>query len=359
MGTWAWDPAGDAHRRDASLNVLLGLPAEETVGPLDDFLTHMHPDDRDPVRAAFDKSVRHGRPLNTEFRAVRPDGSVRWLRDQGDVFDTTGEPRLIGACVDVTDLKEAEAALRDARDRLEERVAERTEDLGRAMDSLAAEMDRRRELGRQLGTAQEDERRRVARDLHDTVGQLMAGLSLGFKAIETGGHLPPPAAARLAEAQRIMNDLARELHGLAVRLRPTSLDDIGLESALGQLVSEWSARVGVRADFHASGVEPGRLPPEVETAVYRVVQEALTNVVKHAKATLVSVVVTRPDGFVSVAVEDDGVGFDPDASPKGRLGLVGMRERVEVFGGTIDIESSPGSGTTVLVQIPIPKGGAS
>ncbi|MDY3551822.1 chemotaxis protein CheB [Gemmata sp. JC717] len=248
----------------------------------------------------------------------------------------------------------AEAALQRANDELEARVAGRTAELERVLGTLETEMERRRHLARRLATAQEDERRRVARDLHDTVGQLMAGLSLAFKSIETAGDLPASIAARLSEAQGLMNDLGREVHGLAVRLRPTSLDDIGLEAALGQLVSEWSARSGVRANFHAAGLGPARLPAETETTVYRLVQEALTNVARHANAKTVSVVTTRTSGGISVVVEDDGAGFAPDAAPKGRLGLLGMRERVELVGGEMDIESSPGSGTTVAVQIPVP-----
>ncbi|HEY1189243.1 MAG TPA: chemotaxis protein CheB [Gemmata sp.] len=479
MGTWTWDATTDAHHRDANLNALLGLPAEGTVRTFDEFLGHVHPDDREGVRTAFDQSVRRGRPLSIGFRVVRPDGTVRWLRDQGDVFGTAGSSRLAGACVDVTDLKEAEGAvrtseerlrltlesatdhaiftldrgrtvtswspgaavvfgyaageivgrsadivftpedqaagvpqqeaetarregraaderwhtrkdgarffasgvltplgadgtrgfvkvlrdlterkrmedaLRRANDELEGRVRARTAELVAVLDSLAMEMDRRRHMARRLATAQEDERRRVARDLHDSVGQLLTGLSLAVRAAETSGDLSGPTAARLAEAQRLMNDLGKEVHGLALRLRPTSLDDIGLEAALGQLVAEWSSRTGTRADLHASGFGPGRLPPEAETTVYRIVQEALTNVAKHAAARAVSVVVARPAGFVSVVIEDDGTGFDPEAVPNGRLGLLGMRERVELVGGTIDIDTTPGQGTTVAVQIPV------
>ena len=120
-------------------------------------------------------------------------------------------------------------------------------------------------------------------------------------------------------------------------------------------MGEWAARTGVRAAFHGAGL--GRLPREVETAVYRVVQEALSNAAKHAGAAAVSVAVARPDGHVSVAVEDDGAGFDPAAAPRGRLGLLGMRERVELVGGELEVESAPGAGTAVLARIPLPEPG--
>jgi|GEM_PF-3984798 len=148
---------------------------------------------------------------------------------------------------DLTERKQLEDELRDARDRLEARVAERTAALESARDALESEMTRR-DLARRLSTAQEDERRRVSRDLHDTIGQLMAGLSQAFKAIEASGDLPPATAKKLAAAQRIADGLGKEVHELAVRLRPTARDDIGLAPALGELVSGWSAQTSVRAD---------------------------------------------------------------------------------------------------------------
>ena len=345
MGTWRWELDGDRHERDANLNWLLGRPAEPSAGPLADFLKCLHPDDRARVAAGFHASVRGGHNLSLEFRVPRPDGTVRWLRDQGDVFGGPEGRYLAGACVDVTDLKQAEEALRRSNDELEVRVAERTAD-------LHSEIDRRRDLTRRLATAQEDERRRVSRDLHDSVGQLLAGLSLAFKAVEAASGLPSLAAGKLVEAKRMVEILGKEVYGLAVRLRPTSLDDLGLESALGQLVAEWSGRTGIRADFRSSGIGQGRLTPEIETTLYRVVQEALTNVAKHARASLVSVVVSRPDGHVSAVVEDDGMGFDMSFSQNKRLGLVGMKERLALAGGEMEIESEPGSGTTVYVRIP-------
>ena len=291
----------------------------------------------------------------------RSAADERWhLRKDGSRFYASGVLTPFGAgdahgfvkvLRDLTDRKRMEDDLREARDRLEERVNERTAELTAALEALEAAVARRADLSRRLARAQEDERRRVSRELHDSVGQLLAGLALAVKAVGAPGELPPSAAERLAEVQRVADALGKEAHALAVRLRPTSLDDLGLEAALGQLVSEWSARTGSRADFHATGL--GRLPPEVETTIYRVVQEALTNVAKHARATQVSVTVSRHEGVAMAVVEDDGAGFDLESTPKGRLGLLGMRERVELVGGGLDIESRPGSGTTVGVRIPV------
>ena len=213
----------------------------------------------------------------------------------------------------------------------------------------------RDDLLRRLVTAQEDERRRVARELHDSVGQLLSALMLAVGAVRDSGPLPVVAMARLDDVQRIADEMGRTTHDLAVRLRPTALDDFGLYVALQNDLKEWSSRTGVEVHFQASGLESSRLLPEVETALYRVLQEALTNIVKHAEAHLVSVVVERQDGQAVAVVEDDGVGFDPDAVGAGRLGLVGMRERVTLIGGTLQVESGPGSGTTLRVRVPLPR----
>lgn len=153
----------------------------------------------------------------------------------------------------------------------------------------------RADLQRRLTTAQEDERRRVARDLHDTTGQLLTALALGIRSIRDAGPLPDAANARLDHVQRLTDELARQVHELASRLRPTALDDLGLEAALRQHVANWSARTGIAADFQATGLGDERFPTEVETVLFRVVQEALTNVAKHAAARRVAVVLGRRD----------------------------------------------------------------
>lgn len=259
------------------------------------------------------------------------------LRETLDLFRAAVESALR--------LAGAEAALRSANDTLEARVAERAA-------ALEAEVRARRALALRLATAHEDERKHFARELHDSIGQLIAGLTFTFKAIERSGELPPAARGALVEARCLADALGKEVHDLAVRLRPTALDDIGLEAALDQLVAEWSARSGITADYETVGLSGQRFATEVETCVYRVVQEALTNVAKHAHAKRVGVVVTRPAGDLSVVIEDDGRGFDEHAVPHGRLGLLGMHERAALVGGTLTIESSGSTGTMLTLRIP-------
>ena len=224
------------------------------------------------------------------------------------------------------------------------------QDITERRQAIAARAD----LLRRLVTAQEDERRRVARELHDSVGQLLSALGLAVKSVRDAEPLTSSTLSRLELVERVADELGRNMHDLAVRLRPTALDDFGLKVALVALINEWSERTGVDADFQSVGLESLRFAPEVETALYRVIQEALTNVFKHAEAHLVSIVVERRSGVAIVIIEDDGVGFDPDQmSSAGRLGLLGMQERITLVGGVLQIEAAPASGTLIRVQVPI------
>jgi PAS domain S-box-containing protein len=211
----------------------------------------------------------------------------------------------------------------------------------------------RDDLMRRLAQAREDERGRIARELHDSFGQLLTALLLGIQAVRNAGPLSEVAAERLGKVQLIADQLARETHDLSTRLRPTVLDDLGLTAALGQLVSDWSDRSGVAVDFQCTGLASDRFPSEVETALYRVVQEALTNVARHARARQAIVILSRIDRSVMAVIEDDGDGFDLEATPQGRLGLLGMHERVAQLGGNLLVESSPGGGTSIIARVPL------
>ena len=275
-----------------------------------------------------------------------------------------GDARVIQCNVrDVTDRKRAEDALRVVHAELEVRVGERTAELAAANATLKEEIARRvaaeagrRELQLQLTTVQEDERRRIARELHDQMGQHLTALGLGLKFVKDGTPDPSPARERLQNLQAMTDQIGREVHHLALELRPTALDDLGLDVALANYAEGWSGRSGVEVDFLGSGPQAGRLPPAVETALYRLIQEALTNVLKHAGATRVSVVLQRSAGLVTAVVEDDGVGFEADRLGGRRLGVLGMRERVALVGGTLAVESGPGRGTTVIARVPLSPG---
>jgi PAS domain S-box-containing protein len=216
----------------------------------------------------------------------------------------------------------------------------------------------RNQLLQTLVITQEEERRRLSLELHDQMGQSLAALMLGLKSLGDSGDLSASANDRLQQLQALTNQLAQEVHTLARNLRPTALDDLGLPTALANYVEEWSERSQVAADFHSNGLLARRLPPHIETAVYRIVQEALTNILKHTRSTNVSVIVEYRGGRVLTIVEDNGGGFDVEKvlrNPVGerRLGLLGMQERVTLLGGSLKIESTPSSGTTVLASIPI------
>jgi len=204
---------------------------------------------------------------------------------------------------------------------------------------------------RRVVSAQEAERRRLARELHDETGQALTSILLGLRAVEEAEGEPQLGAA-IKEVRDLVRSTLRDVRRLAVELRPTALDDFGLVPALERLTEGFAEQTGLSVDFQAS-LTAGRLPTEIETALYRIVQESLTNIVKHARAGSVSVVLTRKEDAVSVVVEDDGVGFEPGRPRDGGLGLLGMQERVALLGGRLAIESRPGAGTTFVAEVPL------
>lgn len=230
---------------------------------------------------------------------------------------------------------------------------------------VVRDVTERQLLLQRVVSAQENERRRISRELHDESGQHLAALTLGLKHLENAitSYCPPDTGAseQLLRLRAITEQLSKEVHRVAVELRPTSLDDLGLIPALRHYVAQWSQRIGVGVQFDNLMPEDQRLPEMVETTAYRVVQEALTNIARHAvyptsgSATVVSVILQKTKGQIQVTVEDNGPGFDVAAAAlSGRLGLSGMQERAASVGGTLEIESSPGEGTTIYLRVPVP-----
>ena len=202
---------------------------------------------------------------------------------------------------------------------------------------------------RRVVEAQELERRRLARELHDQTGQELTSVLLGLKAVEEAKTDDERAEAIAAVREQVVETL-HDVRRLAVELRPKALDDFGLGAALERLRDTFSEQTGMRVDLE-SPID-GRLPSDVETALYRIVQEALTNIVKHAHANSVSIVLTRSSRAVTAVIEDDGRGFTPDGGGEG-LGLLGMGERLALLGGKLKIESRPGAGTTIVAEVPL------
>ncbi|WP_322792739.1 HAMP domain-containing protein [Bellilinea sp.] len=220
------------------------------------------------------------------------------------------------------------------------------------MQELRAEREHLQQLLlERVIAAQEEERRRIARELHDSTSQSLTSLLVGLRTLEA--DCSTIDQRKLGELRQIAAQTLEEVHHLAMQLRPRALDDLGLSAALERLVFEWQSRLHIPIDLM---ITPGaqRLPPPIETALYRIIQEALTNIARHASAQSASILVERRQNTVIAVIEDNGIGFDPlNHSNHQRIGILGMQERAKQLGGQLKIESSQGHGTSIFVEIPV------
>ena len=208
-------------------------------------------------------------------------------------------------------------------------------------------------LSQRLMKAQEEERLHLSRELHDELGQLLIAAIFQLGLLERNSTSAEAVQEHVQELRATVNNIQQELHSLAVNLRPASLDHVGLVSAIEQYINEFRRQYRLNVEFETAGMQNRRLPSAVETAIFRIVQESLTNVILHAQATRVDVVINLKGDSAIAIIEDNGVGFFPSLATDGdHLGLFGMRERVEMLGGSLTIESEPGKGTTVRAEVP-------
>jgi len=244
----------------------------------------------------------------------------------------------------------------DAHEELEKRVVERTRELGQANEALRREVAERKQseeervrLLRQLVTAQEEERRRISRELHDQLGQEVTALGLNLAVLKKSPELAPATRAKLESLEHVVKQLDSDVDFLVWELRPTGLDDLGLAEALADYSAGWSSYFGVRAIFNST--LSGRLSHEVETVLYRIAQEALNNAAKYARAKAVRLTLREEGKKVILEIADDGQGFDASKVDSKTVGLTSMRERAALVGGTTRIESTLGKGTRVHVEV--------
>ncbi|PWT84174.1 MAG: hypothetical protein C5B56_16025 [Proteobacteria bacterium] len=312
-----------------------GYPRDELLGrPIDTLIPERFRAGHAALREAFmhapqARSMGGGR----ELFGQRKDGSEFPIEIGLNPINTAAGRFMMATVLDVT-------ARRRAQQRLWGALAERDD------------------LRRRFTCAQEEERLRLARELHDQTGQSITAAMLELKNFER--LVPTEGRDRLRLLRRQMEEVGKTLHRVAWELRPPSIDELGLSSALANYISEWSGLYGIAADFHCSDGVIDQRPDEVRITVYRVVQEALTNIVKHApEATTVSVVLEYTSKTLRLTIEDNGSGFDTAVETeaageaRARLGLAGMRERLLIVGGELEIESSRGVGTTLFARIPL------
>jgi two-component system, NarL family, sensor histidine kinase UhpB len=284
------------------------------------------------------------------FAAELQRGSVIWL--QLNARRLTGKPQLLVTFEDITRRKRAEeerlvlfSELQASRALMEQRVEQRTEQLATSYTQL-------RSLGEQLVLAHENEQRRIARELHDQIGQDLTALKMTLR--RTRDAKPADIKLGLAEAEGALEELLKTVRDICATLRPQVLDDLGLIPGLEFHIKNFSARTGLRIDFDFGPFPRTRLDPMVESAIFRVIQEALTNVSRHAQAENASVMLAARNGHVEFSVRDGGRGFDlNEVMKRGSTGVSGMRERVALVHGTFEIASSPGHGTIITAQIPV------
>jgi PAS domain S-box-containing protein len=324
-GVWDWNLETNAVVYSSRWKEMLGYTDDEIEPHISAWERLVHPDDRTLADRA-NTSVANGQPTyEAEFRLRHKEGHYVHVLSRG--FPVRRDPRgpvvrIVGTHFDLTERKKREA----------ERA--------------------RTELLTRLVFAQEDERRRIARDMHDEFGEQLTALALRIGLLKKASADRPDLAAQIDALEAIARRLDHEVDQLVWELRPTALDDLGLRAALTNYVQDWSERVSIPATFHTSGLLDERLAPEVETTLYRIAQEALNNSAKYSRAHRVEVILERRPDCVLLIVEDDGVGFEAgDEARKPGFGLQGMRERAGLIGASLEIESAPGQGTTVLLRL--------
>src|SRR5262245_52196895 len=311
------------------IEVILGFTQEEWLTDRVRWYQQIHPDDKDRWNVEAAELFLLGNPLKSLYRVIARDGRVVWFHCEAKmVRNHDGQPWFIhGVAFDISELKAAEEALKKSAEQL-------------------------KTLSRRLMEVQELERRNIALELHDEIGQVLTGLKL---TLEVSTKLPAAELGdSLGQARGLVNELMARVRKLSLDLRPAMLDDLGLLPTLLWQLEHYTAQTHVRVNFKHSGLERQRFAPEVETAAYRVVQEALTNVARHANVQQASVRVWTDQDTLSIEVADAGKGFElENMLARETSGLTGMRERATLAGGQLKIETRPAEGTRLIAELSI------
>jgi len=326
VGMWIRSVDGEVIWASEKAGEIWGFPSG-VLFTQNDLIAKLHPDDLERVMACVAAMATGKEDYLVEFRILVADGSIRWIRSQGRIETVDGDRIVRGAIVDITDLKTAEARL--------------TETVGQIHD-----------LSGKLMNAQEKERARLARELHDDLSQSIALLSIQLGTLRNNPKDLEFVKGRLDQYVSDVERLAGDVHRISHELHPAILTQLGLEAALHSFCNELTASYPMKIDLDAANVPPN-LPHDISLCLYRVTQESLQNVVKHSAATIAHVSIRSDSGEIHLTVSDNGAGFDPSATKtRQALGLISIDERVRALHGEAKIVSNVGTGTRIEVRVP-------
>lgn len=328
IGDWEWDILRGVTYWSDEVYRIRGFDPAQGAASQELFLSTMHPEDAEFVQQAIRQAMHDGHFYGVDYRIIRPDGAVRFVHSQGEViYDDRGRPvKMVGTTQDITERKEIEQELLASRQELRDLAAHRE-------------------------SVREDERKRIAREVHDELGQLLTALKMDVSLLRMQFRDNPEVQSRADAMRDMVEKTVRVVRHVATNLRPAALN-LGVAPALEWLAENFSQRTGIRCTL-AFDEECANFDDNIATAVFRIVQEALTNVSRHAKAHSVEISFVLSANVARLQIRDDGCGFEPAAiTNQASFGLLGIRERALMLGGEFNIDSAPGKGTVILVEIP-------
>lgn len=360
VGPWEWNLLTGCFTWSPVCARLLGLPSEKLESSYAECLDRVFSDDRQRVQAALQSALTEKSSFVCQFRVSGDDGAFRWVEAQGKPFyDPSGRAvRVAGVVQDITSRKDLTEQIPKLDRRLPQiNEAERSiwqKEMSEGQLYATQKENQLHALAACLMAAQDEERKRIARDLHDNIGQRLAILAIDVESALKKKEAPEDTIAKLPRLRTNLNAVIQELADLSHNLHPSILDQVGLAAALQDLCQTQSERQQGQVQFSSSGLTRP-ISSEVANVVYRITQEALHNVMKHAPNSGALVRLSELPTGIQLSIEDDGPGFDTEVNePRGSgLGIISMQERARLVGGVFSIHSRPGTGTQIQVFVPL------
>jgi PAS domain S-box-containing protein len=330
LGNWDWDLETNELHWSEEVYRIFGLDPHQFEKTYVAFLNYIHPDDRESVKKAINDALYEQEPYSIEHRIVLEDGTLKVVHEQGEVtFNDSGEPvRMVGTVQDITERKIQEEKLRNSTEQL-------------------------RNLSAHLHTVREQERTSIAREIHDELGQALTALKMDISWLGSKYRDNELLLEKTKTMINLINSTIRTVKRISSELRPVVLDDLGLVAAIEWQAEEFQKRTGIECELHFDP-EDMLLERAVSTTIFRILQEALTNVIRHAEATKVKIRLEEKGGEIVLSVEDNGKGIsEKQKNDPHSFGLIGIRERVHFFGGKARIKGFQDRGTTLTITIPL------